>query len=220
MSSRACRTVRRALDEVRGSGRARSDGVIGRHHCSASVHRAVGASRSEIKEEPKAGDIRGGKYPLSCARAPDQNNRCATLRTRADMADTPQPQSLLQLIWLASPALPVGGFSYSEGVEAAVEWAGVDSEANAAEWLSDQLHLSFARGDLALVAQAIAAWRADDAQRTARENRLEKIGRIRRRALTTSADQHVHLVDEQDHRLRRLRGFLQQRLEPGLEFAT
>jgi urease accessory protein len=81
------------------------------------------------------------------------------------MADTPQPQSLLQLIWLASPALPVGGFSYSEGVEAAVEWAGVDAEASAAEWLSDQLHLSFARGDLALVAQAIAAWRADDAQR-------------------------------------------------------
>ena len=27
--------------------------------------------------------------------------------------------SLLQLIWLASPALPVGGFSYSEGLEAA-----------------------------------------------------------------------------------------------------
>jgi urease accessory protein len=74
-------------------------------------------------------------------------------------------QSLLQLIWLASPALPVGGFSYSEGIEAAVEWAGVDSEAKAIEWLSDQLYLSFARGDLALVAQAIPAWRAGDAER-------------------------------------------------------
>ena len=77
----------------------------------------------------------------------------------------PDPHSLLQLIWLASPALPVGGFSYSEGVEAAVEWAGIDSEAKAIEWLSDQLHLSFARGDLALVAQAIPAWRAGDAAR-------------------------------------------------------
>ena len=32
--------------------------------------------------------------------------------------DTP---ALLQLIWLASPALPVGGFSYSEGLEAAID---------------------------------------------------------------------------------------------------
>ncbi|SFQ65204.1 urease accessory protein [Variovorax sp. OK605] len=74
-------------------------------------------------------------------------------------------QSLLQLIWLASPALPVGGFSYSEGVEAAVEWAGIDSESRAAEWLSDQLHLSFARGDLALFAQAVSAWRTNDMPR-------------------------------------------------------
>ena len=73
--------------------------------------------------------------------------------------------SLLQLIWLASPALPIGGFSYSEGFEAASEWAGVDSEARAADWIADQLHLSLARADLAIVAQAIAAWRAEDMQR-------------------------------------------------------
>ena len=28
--------------------------------------------------------------------------------------------SLLQLIWLASPALPIGGFSYPEGIESGV----------------------------------------------------------------------------------------------------
>ncbi|KQW63715.1 urease accessory protein UreF [Variovorax sp. Root411] len=81
------------------------------------------------------------------------------------MPDAPSAHSLLQLIWLASPALPVGGFSYSEGIEAAVEWAGVDTEAHAAEWIADQLHLSFARGDLAAFAQAIAAWRANDMPR-------------------------------------------------------
>ena len=40
--------------------------------------------------------------------------------------------ALLQLIWLASPALPVGGFSYSEGLESAVEAHCVHDEASAA----------------------------------------------------------------------------------------
>jgi urease accessory protein len=73
--------------------------------------------------------------------------------------------SLLQLIWLASPALPVGGFSYSEGLEAGIEWAGIDTAEAAADWLADQLHLSLARGDLSIVAQAIAAWREADMAR-------------------------------------------------------
>lgn len=73
--------------------------------------------------------------------------------------------SLLQLIWLASPALPVGGFSYSEGLEIAVERAGVSTESHAADWLADQLHLTLARGDLAVIAQAIPAWRAGDLAR-------------------------------------------------------
>lgn len=68
----------------------------------------------------------------------------------------------LQLMWLASPALPVGGFSYSEGLEAAVDAGHVSNEAEAAAWLTDQLHLSLARADLAVVAKAVAAWWCDD----------------------------------------------------------
>ena len=75
------------------------------------------------------------------------------------------PASLLQLIWLASPALPVGGFSYSEVLEAAVERAGVATESIASDWLNDQLQLSLARSDLPVIAQAVAAWRADDLHR-------------------------------------------------------
>ncbi|VWX57218.1 Urease accessory protein UreF [Burkholderiales bacterium 8X] len=81
------------------------------------------------------------------------------------MSETPAADSaaaLLQLIWLASPALPIGGFSYSEGVEAAVEWAEIDNEDAASNWLSDQLALGLVRGDLAIVASAVQAWRDGD----------------------------------------------------------
>ncbi|WP_311224095.1 MULTISPECIES: urease accessory UreF family protein [unclassified Acidovorax] len=70
--------------------------------------------------------------------------------------------SLLQLIWLASPALPVGGFSYSEGLEVAVERAGVATESAASDWLTEQLQLTQVRGDMAVLQQALAAWRNTD----------------------------------------------------------
>ncbi|MBC7957509.1 MAG: urease accessory protein UreF [Cytophagales bacterium] len=70
--------------------------------------------------------------------------------------------SLLQLMWLASPALPVGGFSYSEALEAAVEAGLVTTEAQTATWLLDQLHLGLARGELAVASKAFKAWQRND----------------------------------------------------------
>ena len=70
------------------------------------------------------------------------------------------PATLLRLMWLASPALPVGGFSYSEGLEAALEAGRVQGEAAVGDWLLDQLHLSLARADLPACAQAFQAWQA------------------------------------------------------------
>jgi urease accessory protein len=80
-----------------------------------------------------------------------------TTTTEASAAST-----RLQLMWLASPALPVGGFSYSEGLEAAVEAGLVHDEATASAWLADQLQLSLARADLPAVAAAYAAWATHD----------------------------------------------------------
>jgi urease accessory protein len=76
---------------------------------------------------------------------------------------TTAPSALVSLLWLASPALPVGGFSYSEGLEAAVEHGLVTDEAQAGAWLVDQLLLGLASSELPLLAQAIEAWRAGDA---------------------------------------------------------
>jgi urease accessory protein len=76
-----------------------------------------------------------------------------------------QAAALLGLLRLASPALPVGSFSYSEALEAAVEATIVRDEASAMTWLRDQLHLSLARADLPLVASAHEAWTTNDAAR-------------------------------------------------------
>ena len=75
------------------------------------------------------------------------------------------PHYLLRLLQLASPALPVGGFSYSEGLEAAVTHGLVHDEASAQVWLLDQLHLVQSRGELAVLALAIPAWQKHDIAR-------------------------------------------------------
>lgn len=84
---------------------------------------------------------------------------------------------LLQLMWLASPALPVGGFSYSEALEAAVDDGRVTGEASAAAWLANQMALAPARADLPVLAQAHAAWQRDDLARITSLN--DFIGRTR-----------------------------------------
>ena len=95
------------------------------------------------------------------------------------MADTPAAGDavLLQLMWLASPALPVGGFSYSEALEAAVDDGRVTGEASAADWLANQMALAPARADLPVLAQAHAAWQRHDLARVTQLN--DFIGRTR-----------------------------------------
>src|SRR5688500_13231160 len=80
-------------------------------------------------------------------------------------ASTSTDAALLQLIWLASPALPIGGFSYSEGLESAVDCGLVTNEASACAWLVDQLHLGLSRSDLAVIGEAIPAWRKGELSR-------------------------------------------------------
>ena len=94
------------------------------------------------------------------------------------MPDSPAGDAvLLQLMWLASPALPVGGFSYSEALEAAVDDGRVTGEASAATWLLNQTALAPARADLPVLAQAHAAWQRHDLARVTQLN--DFIGRTR-----------------------------------------
>jgi urease accessory protein len=97
----------------------------------------------------------------------------APARRRSTLRPAARPLSgaaLLELMRLASPSLPVGGFSYSEGLESAVDAGLVTNEADAQRWLVDQFHLGLGRADLAVVARAIAAWRRPDEARIAELN--------------------------------------------------
>ncbi|TAG45525.1 MAG: urease accessory protein UreF [Betaproteobacteria bacterium] len=65
-----------------------------------------------------------------------------------------------RLLQLASPALPVGAYSYSQGLEWAIETGAVNCALSAAAWITDHLRLVFSRFEIPLYAQAFVAWQA------------------------------------------------------------
>jgi urease accessory protein len=70
--------------------------------------------------------------------------------------------ALMRLLQIVSPALPIGAFAYSQGLEQTVAEGWVTDEAEAAAWLLGLLESSFATLDLPVLARLIAAWRAGD----------------------------------------------------------
>lgn len=60
----------------------------------------------------------------------------------------PKLNSLLAALHLASPALPVGGFAYSQGLEQAIEDRWVTDMEQAYVWIRDGLLLNLARQEL------------------------------------------------------------------------
>jgi urease accessory protein len=73
--------------------------------------------------------------------------------------------ALTRLLQLVSPALPIGAFAYSQGLEQAVASGWVNDEASAGEWLLGLLRHTMATLDLPVLERLIEAWRADDRKR-------------------------------------------------------
>lgn len=66
------------------------------------------------------------------------------------------------LLRLASPQLPIGGYSYSQGLEMAVENGQVSDPPSARRWLEDQLLLNLARFEAPLLLAHCEAAERDD----------------------------------------------------------
>ena len=65
--------------------------------------------------------------------------------------------SLARLLQLASPTLPVGAYSYSQGLESAIEAKIVFNSKTAEAWIADVLELSVARMEAQVLRAQIAA---------------------------------------------------------------
>ena len=68
----------------------------------------------------------------------------------------------LRLLQLASPALPVGAYSYSGGLESAIDAGIVRDAPEAAEWIGAVLEFNLARMEAPVFLRLAAAWERDD----------------------------------------------------------
>lgn len=84
--------------------------------------------------------------------------------TTTERANSPAAEALgiVRLMHLVSPSLPVGAFTYSQGIEWAVEAGWMRTDEDLERWLGDQLRHSIARLDLPLLTRMIVAAEADD----------------------------------------------------------
>ncbi|WP_332765158.1 urease accessory protein UreF [Pseudomonas koreensis] len=123
------------------------------------------------------------------------------------------------LLRLASPQLPIGGYSYSQGLEMAVDNGRVNNPDSARRWISDQLLLNLARFEAPLLLA--------HCQAAAEENWAELL-QICERHRTSRETRELHLESRQmGYSLQQLlnglpeldapaRAFLEQCAEPHL----
>lgn len=68
----------------------------------------------------------------------------------------------LRLMQLVSPSLPVGAFTYSQGIEWCVEAGWVKDAETLESWLSDLLHTSMQQMEIPVLIRMLKAWSEND----------------------------------------------------------
>lgn len=71
----------------------------------------------------------------------------------------------LRILQLSSPNLPVGGFSYSQGLETAIEKEWIKNNHDLAEWIKAQLRHNLRATDLPLMQRLYHAWQNDQREK-------------------------------------------------------
>lgn len=107
----------------------------------------------------------------------------------ATIATAARLRALLAALHVASPALPVGGFAYSQGLETAIEDGRVRDAASARRWIGDLLRLALARVDAPLWLRAFDACRAGNLAAFARWN--EELNALRETAELRAESQQM-----------------------------
>ena len=80
--------------------------------------------------------------------------------------------SLAKLLQLASPTLPVGAYSYSGGLEAAIEAGTVKDAASAERWIGDVLEFSMARMEAPMLFSFLSAFTKKDFLKIKEKNEM------------------------------------------------
>ena len=85
--------------------------------------------------------------------------------------------SLLHLLQLASPSLPIGAYSYSQGLESAMASGPVHDQASARRWLIATLHQVVAQFEAPLLWRLLQAWSDADASAVTHWTEIALAGR-------------------------------------------
>jgi urease accessory protein len=123
------------------------------------------------------------------------------------------------LLRLASPQLPIGGYSYSQGLEMAVDNGRVNDPDSARRWISDQLLLNLARFEAPLLLAHCVAANEDNWSQLLQRCEEHRASRETRelhqesRQMGYSLQQLLNGLPELDTSAR---AFLEQRSEPHL----
>ncbi len=92
-------------------------------------------------------------------------------RSRVRITDMGTDLALLRLLQLVSPGLPIGMYSYSQGLERAVDDGWVGNASDTEEWISGLMANCQTYIDLPILARLYDAWEVGDAEQVAYWNR-------------------------------------------------